>query len=166
MGSAEEVMSPVTLWSCCSELDWSSEHTPGWRSAGGLLCAPRPPASSGSLPLWAAASPAWKTSRSLCLGARLCSCCSALQVGQPRGKKQYVKQRHSFILRQLRAFVFLKNSEICPYGQLSWDRNDEELRESKHMIQNIKEKLAELELNNWHKKLTFNLALQSADLLL
>lgn len=157
-------MSPVTLWSCCSELDWSSEHTPGWRSAGGLLCAPRPPASSGSLPLWAAASPAWKTSRYLCLGARLCSCCSALQVGQPRGKKQYVKQRHSFILRQFRAFVFLKNSYVYMdnYLQTEMMKN----WESKHMIQNIKDKLKELELNNWHKKLTFNLALQSADLLL
>lgn len=92
MASAEEGVSPVTWWSCCSVLDSSSEHKPGWRSAGGLLGAPRPPASSGSRPLWVAASPAWRTSRFLGLGATLCSCCSALQVGKSQGKKKYVRE--------------------------------------------------------------------------
>lgn len=69
----------IIFWGCCSVPEEIPERRWGWRSAGSWLSGPRPPSSSGSLPLSAAASPAEKTSRSLCQAAPPCGYCSVLQ---------------------------------------------------------------------------------------
>lgn len=77
----------VIFWDCCSVPEASPERRWGWRSAGSWLCWLRLPSSSGSPPLSAAASPAWKTSHSLCRGAPLCGYCLVLQGSKPQGEK-------------------------------------------------------------------------------
>lgn len=69
----------VISWGCCSVPEGSPEHRWGWHSAGSSLSGPRFPSSSGSLPLSAAASPAEKTSHSLCRGVPLGGYYSVLQ---------------------------------------------------------------------------------------
>lgn len=69
----------VISWGCCSVLEVSPEHRWGWHSVGSWLCWPHPPSFSGSPPPSAAASPAGKTSHSLCQGAPLYGYCSVLQ---------------------------------------------------------------------------------------
>lgn len=77
----------VISWGCCSDPGGSPERRLGWRSASSWLFAPRPPSFSGSLLPSTAASPAWKTSHSLCRGAPLGGYCSALQESEPQEEK-------------------------------------------------------------------------------
>lgn len=74
---------PFTSWGCRTVPEESPGRRWGWRSAGSWPCWPRPPSSAGSPPPSAAASPAWKTSGSLCPGAPPCGYCSALPGIKP-----------------------------------------------------------------------------------
>lgn len=84
---------------CCRVPELSLEHMWGWRSAGSWLFVLRPPSSSRSLPLSAAASPAWKTSHSLCQGVPLCGYCSALQESEPQKSMKYRSIENTFQLQ-------------------------------------------------------------------
>lgn len=74
-------------WGCCSVPEGSPEHRREWRSAGSSLFVPRPPSSSGSPPLSVAASPALKSSHSLCPGVPPCGYCLVLQDSKQQSEK-------------------------------------------------------------------------------